>query len=61
LEEELEDALRMREEAEERVSELVQLVGRMENELAERRSGQTAKDQVEELRKKLPEMAKGEI
>ena len=51
----------MKEEAEERVSELVQLVGRMETELAERRSGQTAKDQVEELRKKMSEMAKGEI
>jgi ElaB/YqjD/DUF883 family membrane-anchored ribosome-binding protein len=61
LEEELGDALRMKEEAEERVSELVQLVGRMETELAERRSGQTAKDQVEELRKKMSEMAKGEI
>ena len=33
----------------------------METELVERRNGQCAKDQVEELRKKVSELAKGEI
>lgn len=38
--------MKVREEAEERVTELVELVGRMENELAEYRNGKTAKGQV---------------
>ena len=36
-------------------------MNRMEAELAEYRNGQCAKGQVEELRKKVNEMAKGEL
>ena len=61
LEEELTDTLRAREEAEERVGEMMDLMNRLEGELADRRNCQSAKDQVEELRKKVNEMAKGEI
>ena len=49
----------MREEAEERLAEMVELMNRLEVELADRKNSQSAKDQVEELRKKVNEMAKG--
>ena len=51
----------MREESEERLSEMIELINTLENELSHYRNGQTAKGQVEELRKQVNDMAKGEI
>lgn len=55
------EAIRQRAESDERVSDLTELAGRMEAELEERRNGASAKEQVEELRKKVNELAKGEL
>lgn len=48
-------------EAEERLTEMADLIGRMEGELDERRCGANAKEQIDELRKRMGELAKGEI
>jgi predicted nucleic acid-binding Zn-ribbon protein len=61
LEEELSEALKQKEEADDRTNEIADLLSRMDAELSSLRNGQSAKDQVEELRKKVNEMAKGEI
>ena len=61
LEEELGEALKLREEGEERLAEAVEVMNKMEIELAEYRDGQSAKGKVEELRKKVNELAKDEI
>ena len=61
LEDQLSLAVRQREEAEERVCDLTDLAARMESELEERRSGASTKNQIEELRKKMGELAKDEL
>lgn len=50
-----------REELEERINELVEINNRLSYELAEKRNNLEAKDQLDEIRKKVSELTKGEI
>lgn len=61
LQEQLAEMGRMKIEAQERASDLTEIAARMEAELEERRNGASAKEQIQELRKRLGELAKDEL